>query len=188
MIWYSILPVRATAFILQKRIEKHPISIPQALREGSLNFTAERIGIVAPVYGHEVPAMVKDFLKKADFHTDYFYMILTYGVAMEAPRSWQNNYARIVGSQSAISTSFSWWIIGCLTLTWRKKSSWIKMRKGSWLFILDDIKKQKQMIAAGYREGSSRPSGISRSEKSNAFGPLAASYMHYRRLHRLRHL
>ena len=51
---------------IAKRIEKHPISIPQALREGSLNFTAERIGIVAPVYGHEVPAMVKDFLKKAD--------------------------------------------------------------------------------------------------------------------------
>ena len=32
-----------------------------------------------PVYGHEVPDMVKEFLKAARFHTDYFYMILTYG-------------------------------------------------------------------------------------------------------------
>ena len=29
--------------------------------------------------GHEVPAMVKEFMKKAVFRTDYFYMILTYG-------------------------------------------------------------------------------------------------------------
>lgn len=34
---------------------------------------------MAPVYGHEVPVMVKEFLHKATFDTDYFYMILTYG-------------------------------------------------------------------------------------------------------------
>lgn len=64
---------------IAKQIEKNPISIPQAIHRESQEFSAERIGIVAPVYGHEVPAMVKDFLRKAVFHTDYFYMILTYG-------------------------------------------------------------------------------------------------------------
>lgn len=44
-----------------------------------LDFSAEQIGIVAPIYGHEVPSMVKEFLQKATFHTDYFYMVLTYG-------------------------------------------------------------------------------------------------------------
>ena len=62
-----------------KQIEKDPISIPQVMRRGHLNFAAEAIGIVAPVYGHEVPPMVKKFLREGDFHTDYFYMILTYG-------------------------------------------------------------------------------------------------------------
>ena len=62
-----------------KQIEKQPISIPQVIHEENLDFTAHQIGIVAPVYGHEVPQMVKDFLKRANFHTDYFYMILTYG-------------------------------------------------------------------------------------------------------------
>lgn len=62
-----------------KQIEDHPVSIPQVMRKENLEFTADRIGIVAPVYGHEVPPMVKAFLKKAVFHTDYFYLILTYG-------------------------------------------------------------------------------------------------------------
>ena len=62
-----------------KQIEENPLSIPQVLGQEPLEFTADRIGIVAPVYGHEVPPMVKEFMKKAVFHTDYFYMILTYG-------------------------------------------------------------------------------------------------------------
>ena len=64
---------------IAKQIEASPLSIPQEMRKEKLEFSAESIGIVAPVYGHELPAMVKNFLKKAVFHTDYFYLILTYG-------------------------------------------------------------------------------------------------------------
>lgn len=62
-----------------KQLEEKPISIPQVMRQENMAFAAETIGVVAPVYGHEVPPMVKDFLKKASFQTKYFYMILTYG-------------------------------------------------------------------------------------------------------------
>lgn len=62
-----------------KQIEEQPISIPQAMKNENMKFTAERIGIVAPVYGHEVPPMVRAFMKKAEFKTSYFYMVLTYG-------------------------------------------------------------------------------------------------------------
>lgn len=62
-----------------KKIEKDPVSIPQVMQGAAMEFTGDSIGVVAPVYGHEVPAMVKEFLKKAHFHTSYFYMILTYG-------------------------------------------------------------------------------------------------------------
>ena len=64
---------------IAKQLEENPVSIPQAIHRKPLEFTAESIGIVAPVYGHEVPDMVKNFLKQAVFHTGYFYMILTYG-------------------------------------------------------------------------------------------------------------
>lgn len=64
---------------IAKQIEEEPISIPQVIKKDKLDFSDDSIGIVCPVYGHEVPPMVKDFMKKAEFHTDYFYMILTYG-------------------------------------------------------------------------------------------------------------
>ena len=64
---------------IAKHIEEHPISIPQVIHKEHQAYSADSIGIVAPVYGHEVPQMVKDFLKKNTFRTDYFYMILTYG-------------------------------------------------------------------------------------------------------------
>lgn len=62
-----------------KQIEEEPVSIPQIIRNKKSDFSADSIGIVAPIYGHEVPPMVRDFMRKAVFHTDYFYMILTYG-------------------------------------------------------------------------------------------------------------
>jgi ferredoxin len=55
------------------------VSIPQIVHKEGFEFTADSIGIVCPIYGHEMPPMVKDFLKKAVFHTDYFYIIETYG-------------------------------------------------------------------------------------------------------------
>lgn len=64
---------------IAKQLSESPVSIPQAMKQETLDFTDESIGIVAPIYGHEMPQMVKDFLKKAAFHTDYFYILLTYG-------------------------------------------------------------------------------------------------------------
>lgn len=64
---------------IAKQIEETPVSIPQIMRQKHLEFSADSIGIVAPIYGHEMPSMVKEFLKKGVFHTDYFYIILTYG-------------------------------------------------------------------------------------------------------------
>ncbi len=62
-----------------KRIEPAPVSIPQAMRGERLEFADNAIGIAAPVYGHELPPMVRQFLRRAVFHTDYFYLVLTYG-------------------------------------------------------------------------------------------------------------
>ena len=64
---------------IAKQLEAQPVSIPQGIHQENLHFCDKSIGIVAPVYGHEVPGMVKEFLHKATFDTDYFYMILTYG-------------------------------------------------------------------------------------------------------------
>lgn len=61
-----------------RKLDSECISIPQAVH-GKMIFKADRIGIVCPVYGHEMPAMVREFIKKAVFDTDYLYLIETYG-------------------------------------------------------------------------------------------------------------
>lgn len=62
-----------------KELDNQPISIPQILHNDDLTFTADNIGIVCPIYGHEMPAMVKQFIRRATFQTDYLYVVLTYG-------------------------------------------------------------------------------------------------------------
>lgn len=56
-----------------KQIGGELISIPQVIHRKEQSWRAEEIGIVCPVYGHEMPAMVKGFLKKAEFQTEYFF-------------------------------------------------------------------------------------------------------------------
>lgn len=62
-----------------KQLDKENYSIPQISNQNGLIFSAETIGVVCPIYGHEMPRMVKEFLKKAVFDTRYFYLVLTYG-------------------------------------------------------------------------------------------------------------
>lgn len=62
-----------------KKLDSEAYSITQVLNSEKLVFEAERIGIVCPIYGHEMPAKVKEFIKKSVFKTNYLYVILTYG-------------------------------------------------------------------------------------------------------------
>ncbi|MGN0975613.1 MAG: EFR1 family ferrodoxin [Gemmiger sp.] len=62
-----------------RQMDAETRSIPQVLRGEERTFAAPVIGIVCPVYGHEMPAMVKTFLRQTTFRTEYFYLLLTYG-------------------------------------------------------------------------------------------------------------
>ena len=62
-----------------RELDGQTVSIPQAIRKDDLTFSADKIGIVCPIYGHEMPAMVKEFIRRATFQTEYFYVVLTYG-------------------------------------------------------------------------------------------------------------
>lgn len=64
---------------IAKQFDKELISIPQIIKQEDLHFEEETIGIVWPVYAGEPPKIVLEFLKKAEFKTEYLYMILTYG-------------------------------------------------------------------------------------------------------------
>lgn len=62
-----------------KKLDDVRLSIPQMISDEKKVYEADRIGIVCPIYGHEMPEIVKRFLKRTEFHADYFYLVLTYG-------------------------------------------------------------------------------------------------------------
>ena len=49
------------------------------LARGQAAFSDASIGIVSPTYDWGLPSIVKDFLEKADFQTEYLYFVATYG-------------------------------------------------------------------------------------------------------------
>ena len=55
------------------------VSIVDCIRDGVYDFTDDTIGVVVPTYFWGLPSVVKEFLERADFQTDYLYFISTYG-------------------------------------------------------------------------------------------------------------
>lgn len=80
-----------------KKFEENPISIPQVLHQENLEFKDETIGIVAPIYAGELPHIVREFIEKAKFETDYFYMLLTYGMNDSVAGEWSEQFAKSHG-------------------------------------------------------------------------------------------
>ncbi len=62
-----------------KKLDTQIVSIAQAIHDKNKTYRADSIGTVCPVFGHEMPRLVKDFLRESRFETDYFYILLTYG-------------------------------------------------------------------------------------------------------------
>jgi len=54
-------------------------SIPQELAHADRSYAANTIGIVSPVYYHELPRPVKEFIRTSTFSCDYFFIVGTYG-------------------------------------------------------------------------------------------------------------
>ena len=79
---------------IAKQLDQHPISIVQELKKTELSYKDETIGIVAPVYGGELPKIVRRFLDKAKFKTEYLYLILTYGMNDSVAGEWAYYYAK----------------------------------------------------------------------------------------------
>ena len=62
-----------------KRLKGELISIPQVMKTGSFVFEDEEIGVIFPLYCLNPPKMVRTFLSKAQFHTEYLFAVATYG-------------------------------------------------------------------------------------------------------------
>lgn len=77
-----------------KQIGGELISIPKIMNSSNLNFEADVIGIVFPIYSLEAPKKVQEFLKKAKLKAEYLFAIGTYGNMPSAAMYRLQNLAR----------------------------------------------------------------------------------------------
>jgi ferredoxin len=64
---------------IAKRLGGELISIPQAVKSGNYNISAEKVGLVFPVYWTAVPLYVEEFLRKVKLKSEYIFGVMTYG-------------------------------------------------------------------------------------------------------------
>jgi|GEM_PF-5440536 len=63
-----------------KRIGGEAFSIQQMMKQDKIALTGNAVGILCPVYGGEMPKMVRRFMEKVTIKADYFFFIYTYGM------------------------------------------------------------------------------------------------------------
>lgn len=70
--------------------EGKAVSIPRAMKRKEFCYEAQEIGFVFPSLANMPPNLVREFLAKAELSADYFFTIITCGVAKgAAPTVWQ---------------------------------------------------------------------------------------------------
>ena len=82
-----------------RKFAENPLSIPQIIRQDKLEFEADEIGIVYPIYGHLAPQMVQEFIRKARLKAPYLFSILTYGNRKCSATELWNNLATENGTR-----------------------------------------------------------------------------------------
>ena len=70
--------------------EQEMLSIADCVQNGQYSFSDKTIGIISPTYDWGLPSIVKEFLEKASFQTEYLYYIATYGTTPGASGAMAN--------------------------------------------------------------------------------------------------
>ncbi|MBQ9010255.1 MAG: EFR1 family ferrodoxin [Clostridia bacterium] len=69
---------------LSEAMGQETVFIPDCMNRDGWAFEDEAIGIISPTYFWGLPSMVKEFLSRASFHTDYLFFVSTYGTTTGA--------------------------------------------------------------------------------------------------------
>ena len=69
-------------------------SVVDCIRDDQYGFSDDTIGIIVPTYDWGLPCIVKEFLEKASFQTEYLYYIATYGTTPGASGAIANKAIR----------------------------------------------------------------------------------------------
>lgn len=78
------------------------LSIPQLMRQESIEIADDAVGIVCPVYNCEMPMMVREFMRKARIRTEYFFFVYTYGMGFGEAYA----HARLAAQEAGLTLSY----------------------------------------------------------------------------------
>ena len=78
------------AIRLVRAAKQEMLSIVDCVRNGQYAFSDKTIGIISPTYDWGLPSIVKEFLEKASFKTEYLYYVATYGTTPGASGAMAN--------------------------------------------------------------------------------------------------
>ena len=84
-----------------KQLDQELLSIPQELKKTHRHYKADKIGIVCPLFEFEIPPMVRDFIRNSEFETDYFYLIVTFGMHHGGVAGRTQEYLKSIGKEAA---------------------------------------------------------------------------------------
>lgn len=77
-------------------------SIPQLMRQETINIEDNAVGVVCPCYNAEMPMMVREFMRKAHIRTDYFFFIYTYGAGFGEAFA----HAKLAAQEAGLTLSY----------------------------------------------------------------------------------
>lgn len=77
-----------------RALSSEPISIPQVLKKGELDFEADEIGFVFPDYAASAPLIVRDFIEKASFRAPYIFSVITFGNFAANVADWWDDFCK----------------------------------------------------------------------------------------------
>lgn len=77
-----------------RTLSPEPVSIPQALKGGKLDFEADEIGFVFPDFAASAPLIVREFVEKARLKAPYIFSVITYGNYAANVADWWNDFCK----------------------------------------------------------------------------------------------
>ena len=83
-----------------KQLDEERISIPQELNKKNRHYKANRIGIVCPLFEFDLPDPVKAFIRGSEFETDYFYIVVTFGMHHGGVAERTDSFLKSVGKKA----------------------------------------------------------------------------------------
>lgn len=84
-----------------RALSQTPISIPQALKEGNLEYEADEIGFVFPDYAAAAPMIVREFVEKVKLNAPYIFSVITFGNFAANVADWWDDFCKQKGVKNS---------------------------------------------------------------------------------------